>query len=106
MIEAQEEVEQPGKNAIEHPCEMKVEIPGDDGEPSSFKKCRILALVQCETCAAWLCGNEELMHAIICIKCDGTFCPADYDAHRRSKDCEQMTEEPVTQRDAEQFIGR
>lgn len=51
MIAEITEIEQPGKNAVDHPCEMKIEIPGDDGEPSSFKKCRILALVQCSECA-------------------------------------------------------
>lgn len=90
MIAEITEVEQPGKNAIDHPCEMKVEIPGDDGEPSSFKKCRILALVQCSECAAWLCGSEELMHAIRCVRCDSWHCPEHHQAHRISKDCEQV----------------
>jgi hypothetical protein len=89
MIQTEEQIEPAGKNAIDHPCEMKVEIPGDDGEPSSFHKCRILALVQCDECAAWICGNEELMHNNICIRCDGNFCPEHYQAHRLSKDCEQ-----------------
>lgn len=89
MIQEQEQIEQPGKNAIDHACEMKVEIPGDDGEDSTFKKCLILAKVQCSKCAAWLCGTEELEHAIFCIHCDGVFCPADFQAHRLSKDCEQ-----------------
>lgn len=86
-----EQVDQPGKNAIDHPCVMKVEIPGDEGEAPSFKKCKILALIQCGTCAAWICGNEELQHAIFCIHCDGVFCPEHYQAHRLSKDCEQHT---------------
>lgn len=89
MIQTEEQIEQPGKNALDHPCEMKVEIPGDDGEDPTFKRCRILALVQCSTCAMWLCGTEELEHAIICIRCDGVYCPEHYDEHHRSKDCEQ-----------------
>ena len=82
-------VEQLGKNAVEHSCEMKVEIPGDDGEDSTFKKCRILALLQCSTCAAWICGTEALEHAIVCVRCDGVFCPEDFQDHRLSRDCEQ-----------------
>lgn len=90
MIQTEEqEVEQPGKNAIEHVCEMRVEIPGDDGEDSTFKKCLLTALLQCVTCTAWICGNEELDHSIICVRCDGVFCPEHYQAHRLSKDCEQ-----------------
>lgn len=89
MIAEIAEVEQPGKNAIEHHCGLKVETPGDDGEPSTFKKCLILALIQCSECAVWLCGSEELMHAIRCVKCDQWHCPEHHQDHRLSKDCEQ-----------------
>jgi hypothetical protein len=91
MIQTEEQ-EKPGKNAIDHPCEMKVEIPGDDGEDSTFKPCRILALVQCSECAAWLCGTEELEHSIICVRCDGVFCPEHFQSHRLSRDCEQKSD--------------
>lgn len=87
MIAEKEQIEQPGKNAIQHACQMKVEIPGDDGEDSTFKPCRILALVQCGDCAAWLCGTEELEHSIICVRCDGMFCPEHYQAHRLANSC-------------------
>lgn len=90
MIQTEEQIEQPGKNAIDHACEMKVEIPGDDGEESTFKKCLILAKVQCSKCTAWLCGTEGLDHAIICIRCDEVFCPEHFQEHRLSKDCEQQ----------------
>ena len=82
-----EQIEQSGKNAVDHPCQMKVEIPGDDGEPSSFKKCTILALIQCSKCQKWICGSEELMHAIRCVKCDLWFCPVDYAAHNAEGRC-------------------
>lgn len=89
MIQTEEQIEQPGKNAIEHACEMRVEIPGEDGEDSTFKKCLILAIAQCSECTAWVCGNVELEHSIICVRCDGTFCPEHWQAHKMSKDCEQ-----------------
>lgn len=92
MIQTEQQIEQPGKNAIDHPCQMKVEIPGDDGEPSSFRKCTILALVQCSECTAWICGNEELDHSNICIRCSNAFCPDCYQPHHLSRDCEQISQ--------------
>jgi hypothetical protein len=87
MQTEQEIIEQPGKNAEDHPCEIKVEIPGDDGEESTYKSCRILALLQCAECAAWVCGTEELGHALICVRCDGVFCPEHFQAHRQANRC-------------------
>lgn len=84
-----EETEQAGKNAVDQPCTAKIEIPGDDDEASGFKKCGIIALVQCSRCLIWLCGSEELMHAIRCVKCDQWHCPEHHAAHRLSRDCEQ-----------------
>jgi|GEM_PF-4338357 hypothetical protein len=90
MIAETEQIEQPGINAVDHPCEMKVEIPGDDGEPSTFKKCLQLAKVQCTTCTAWVCGTVELDHAIVCVRCDKWFCPEDYAAHRIENRCQEV----------------
>lgn len=91
MIAEKEQIEQPGKNAIQHACEMEVEIPGDDGEDSTFKPCRIMALVQCGDCAAWLCGTVELDHALICVRCGSTFCPMCFHDHRLSRKCEEQS---------------
>ena len=82
------EIEQPGKNAIDHPCEMRVEIPGDDNEASTFKKCLLTSLLQCLNCAAWICGTEQLEHCNICVRCDAPFCPECYQAHRLENTCQ------------------
>ena len=87
MIQEQT-IEQPGINAIEHACEMQVELPGEDDEQASFTPCRILAKAQCSECSAWVCGTEELDHSIICAKCDKTFCPEHFASHRVSRECE------------------
>ena len=81
-----EEKEKPGINAVIHSCEMMVTDPADE---ECVVRCLIVAHLQCETCTAWVCGSEELEHAIFCAKCDGVFCPEHFEAHRLSKDCEQ-----------------
>lgn len=85
MIQTEEQIEQPGKNAKEHFCEAMREA--DEGEATV--KCRIEAHEQCSECAMWLCGTEELQHAIICVRCGHFFCPEHFSAHKMSKDCEQ-----------------
>lgn len=78
---------------VDHGCEAMVEKPLEEGEEvPQMVRCRILALRQCAECAKWLCGTEELEHLIVCVKCDGEFCPEHYQAHRLSRVCEQMTE--------------
>ena len=92
MIKTEEEVEQPGAGAIEHHCEVMVEIPEEEGEEAKLVRCRILALEQCQECALWICGTEELEHCIICVRCGGKFCPEHYHSHRLSRECEQVRE--------------
>jgi len=90
MIQTETEIEKPGTNAVDHPCEVMVEVPQEEGEQKTkMVCCRILALEQCEECALWICGTEELEHCIICVRCGGKFCPEHYQAHRLSRDCEQ-----------------
>lgn len=83
-----EEQDKPGKNAIEHFCEMKVEIQ-DDHDQTVTITCGLIAVLQCDECGAWICGDVEMEHAIICIRCDRPFCREDWAAHKMSKDCEQ-----------------
>lgn len=82
-------MEQPGKNAIDHTCEMQVEIPGEPEEDSTYRKCLLIAILQCSECAAWVCGTEGLDHSNICVRCDHVFCPEHYARHKLSRDCEQ-----------------
>ena len=97
MTADKEQIEQPGINAIDHPCEFMVELPLEEGEDKPvFKRCRILAKSQCSECASWVCGTEELEHSIICARCDKTFCPEHWSAHKASKECElEITDEDV-----------
>lgn len=81
-----EPVEQPGPGAIDHPCEMKVESPEEEGQ---LRKCGILALEQCHECTAWICGTEGLDHCIICVRCGERYCPEHYAEHRLARNCEQ-----------------
>lgn len=78
------QVEQPGKNAIDHPCEMRVENPEEEGQ---FVKCRILANIQCTECTAWVCGTEGLDHSIICVRCNQPFCSDCFVPHRTQNGC-------------------
>jgi hypothetical protein len=87
MIKTEEQIEEPGIRAIDHPCEMKVESPEQEGQ---FIKCRILANVQCSECTAWICGTEELEHAIICVRCNNYFCAECYPGHRLKNDCQEI----------------
>lgn len=89
MIQEKTTIEKPGVNAIDHPCEVKVEMPQEEGE-SKLVRCQILALEQCHDCALWICGTEGLDHCIICVRCGERFCPEHYQAHRLSRDCEQQ----------------
>ena len=81
------EEQKPGKNAIPHVCEMKVEILGDDGEASTFKKCQLTALRQCLECTAWICGTEGLDHCVICVRCGQPFCSECWPFHRLANSC-------------------
>lgn len=83
-----EQIEQPGKNAIDHLCEMKVEIQ-DEHDQTALITCGLIAKLQCSECTAWICGNVEMEHTIICVRCDMPFCPEHWQAHKMSKDCEQ-----------------
>lgn len=80
-------MEQPGKNAITHFCQMQVHV--DDDDDLAVVACGLLATLQCSECAAWICGTEGLEHANICVCCDGVYCPEHYSSHRLSWDCEQ-----------------
>lgn len=86
MIEAEEQIELPGKNAIDHPCEMQVEVPGEEGQRV---KCRLISKLQCTECTAWICGAEELEHSIICVRCNQPFCSECYPAHRVENQCQE-----------------
>lgn len=84
-MKAETQIEQPGINAIDHPCEMKVEVPGEEGQ---FVKCRILAHLQCAECTAWVCGTEALEHSIVCVRCDTVFCSECFYPHRTANKCQ------------------
>ena len=87
MIQEQiTEDRKPGKNAIDHACEMQVEAPDEEGQ---LIKCRILAKIQCSTCTAWICGTEELEHSIVCVRCDTVFCAECYHDHRVENKCQE-----------------
>lgn len=78
---------------VDHGCEAIVEKPLEEGQDiPQLMKCGILALRQCMTCSKYLCGTEELEHLIVCVRCDKEFCPEDYQAHRLSRECEQIHE--------------
>lgn len=81
-------MEQPGKNAIDHLCEIKVEIQ-DEHDQTALITCGLIAKLQCSECSAWICGDVEMEHANICVRCDGVYCPEHFSGHHLSKNCEQ-----------------
>lgn len=88
MIQPETDIEKPGVNAVDHPCEMRVELPMEEDEQKpKVVKCRILALEQCADCSMWICGTEELEHCIVCVRCGDKFCPEHYHTHRLANNC-------------------